>query len=94
MAAEAFYFLLDEKVTKNQVRKEALPHRPLPGKTDKTTGCIICPPASLAQGLTHLGKRRYALPAAQPYLFYQFPSEAFFADAFCITPSCSITPKY
>jgi hypothetical protein len=28
MAAEAFYFLLDQKVTKNQVSKEAsLPHR-------------------------------------------------------------------
>jgi hypothetical protein len=38
LAAEAHYFFLDEKVTKNQVSKEASLR-----KTDKTTGCIICP---------------------------------------------------
>jgi len=44
MAAEAFYFLLDQKVTKNQASKEAsLRTWPLPCKTDKTTGCIILP---------------------------------------------------
>jgi hypothetical protein len=29
IAAEAYYFLLDEKVTKNQAGKIAPPHRPL-----------------------------------------------------------------
>ena len=29
IAAEAYYFLLDEKVTKNQAGKIAQPHRPL-----------------------------------------------------------------
>jgi hypothetical protein len=42
MAAEAFYFFLDEKVTKNQFSQNAsLPHRPLPCKSDKTTGYVL-----------------------------------------------------
>jgi len=46
MAAAAFYFLLYQKVTKNQVSKDAsLRTWPLPCKTDKTTGCIILPQA-------------------------------------------------
>jgi hypothetical protein len=40
MAAEAFYFLLDQKVAKNQASKEAsLRSGPLPGSSGKTAGC-------------------------------------------------------
>jgi hypothetical protein len=44
IAAEGFYFLLDQKVTKNQVGKKAsLPHRPLPCKPCRTTGWNLLP---------------------------------------------------
>jgi hypothetical protein len=44
LAAEAHYFFLDEKVTKNQVTRDAsLPHMPLPGRSAKTTGCNLLP---------------------------------------------------
>jgi hypothetical protein len=75
MAAEAFYFLLDQKVTKNQVNKEAsLRTGPLPGKTNKTTGCIILPPSLQP---TARGKRRYALPTRSPTCFISFHPKLF-----------------
>jgi hypothetical protein len=42
---KGFYFLLDQKATKNQVGKKAsLPHGPLPCKADRTTGWNLLPP--------------------------------------------------
>jgi hypothetical protein len=41
---EGYYFLLDQKVAKNQVCKEAsLPHMPLPRKSVRTTGWNLLP---------------------------------------------------
>jgi hypothetical protein len=83
LGAEPHYFFLDEKVTKNQVSKEAsLRTRPLPCKTDKTTGCIILPQPLQP---TLMAKRRYALSAARPNLFYQFSPEAFLLTLFSYT---------
>jgi hypothetical protein len=46
----------------------------LPGKTDKTTGCIILPQP--LQPNAH-GKKTLCPSAYKPNLFYQFSSEAF-----------------
>jgi hypothetical protein len=50
MAAGPSPFSLDEKGPKNQVSREAsMPHGPLPGIADKTTGCNYFTPV-VAQG--------------------------------------------
>jgi hypothetical protein len=46
----------------------------LPGKTDKTAGCIILPPS--LQPNAH-GKKTLCPSAHKPNLFYQFSPEAF-----------------
>jgi hypothetical protein len=69
MAAEAFYFLLDQKVTKNQVSKEAsFRSWPLPGSSAKTSGCkIFAPLRPLLPDAS--AKNCYAPPNAQDHQF-------------------------
>jgi len=44
IAAGAYYFLLDEKVTKNQDSKNAsLPHRPCPQTVQNPGAALCCP---------------------------------------------------
>jgi hypothetical protein len=65
-AAEALFFFLDKKEPKNQVSKEAsLPHRPLPCKSGKTSGCNLFALLSLSQARAS-AKSYYALPITQP----------------------------
>jgi hypothetical protein len=86
LGAEPHYFFLDEKVTKNQVSKEAsLRSRPLPGKTDKTTGCNIFAP--LSHPLAHRFSKKLLCPSRpQGLLILSVFTRSFFADAFGIEP--------
>jgi hypothetical protein len=73
-----FFFLI--KRTKNQVSKEAsLRSWPLPGKTDKTTGCIILPPS--LQPNAH-GKKTLCPSRPQAQLVLSVFTRSFFADGF------------
>jgi hypothetical protein len=49
---------------------------PLPGKTDKTTGCIICPLLRSLKAYT-LGQKTLCPSRRTPTMFYQFSPEAF-----------------
>jgi hypothetical protein len=77
LGAEPHYFFLDEKVTKNQVSKEAsLRSWPLPGKFNRITGCNIFAP--LRSLLPHASaKSCYAFPARKANLFCCISPEAF-----------------
>jgi hypothetical protein len=77
LGAEPHYFFLDEKVTKNQVSKEAsLRSGPLPGSSGKTSGCKIFAPLRPLFPLAS-AKNCYAPPSAQGYQFYLPSPEAF-----------------
>jgi len=76
MAAEAFYFLLDQKVTKNQVSKEAsLRSLPLPAKLIKLRARSFC--RRLCRNPSLQEKLPMPLPYHSPIKFYQFLPEAF-----------------
>ena len=76
MAAEAFYFLLDQKVTKNQVILDAsLPHLALCAANKVKPKARSFLPLVVAQAIAS-GKITNAFAAAQPTLFYLISPEA------------------
>jgi hypothetical protein len=87
MAAEAFYFLLDQKVTKNQVSREAsLRSGPLPGSSAKTTGCNTFAPV-VAHRPPLQQKLANAPPNAQGPPVLPALIRSLSADALSIKPS-------
>jgi hypothetical protein len=73
MAAEAFYFFLDEKVTKNHSAKMLLCRTgPLPCKSGKTAGYVILRFSHYSTA----AKSLMPLPHAQCQQFYLLSSEA------------------
>ncbi|NNU34439.1 hypothetical protein HK413_10425 [Mucilaginibacter sp. S1162] len=77
MGADPITFFLDEKVTKKKSNQQRgfFAHSPLPGKTDKTTGCIILPPVAFQRSR----KRRFSRPQFQ--LVLSVFTRSFFADS-------------
>jgi hypothetical protein len=77
LAAEAHYFFLDEKATKNQVSRDApLPHGALPCKSGKTTGYVLLPCCRSLNVLTS-AKSLMPFSIAQSHQFYLLSPEAF-----------------
>jgi hypothetical protein len=77
LAAEAHYFLLDQKVTKNQVIRwlaDSLRSWPLPRKSGKTWAAKSCPTS--VRSWPSLRKFRYALQPHSPTLFCLISPEA------------------
>jgi hypothetical protein len=69
IAAEAYYFFLDEKVAKNQVSQNAsLPHIAFTLQSGKTTAAIFCP--AIARTCPRLLQKLLCPPSAlRPPLF-------------------------
>ncbi|MDB5030204.1 hypothetical protein [Mucilaginibacter sp.] len=84
------YFFLDEKVTKNQVSKEAsLRTGPLPCKSGKTTGCIIL----LSRKGHSPGKKTLCpSPHSWPAVLPAF-SRSLFADTLLNKPKMCVSKK-
>jgi hypothetical protein len=77
MAAEAFYFLLDQKVTKNQASRDAsLRSGPCPAVQLKPRAAILLP-LFIAQGSRFSKSLLMPLPTRKGHQFYLPSSEAY-----------------